>query len=174
MHVHTNIYFQIQRQRSLCSSTEEEPSLGAVNLRLQYNPDTHMLAVEIIQVTDLVPQGSNHTLNPFCKVALLPDHPSQMRTKIHERTLDPVFEEEFIFDVTPQKITSCELRVLVMDTDLCGRDECLGEVHQEMREIDFSDMAQTEIWKAITRHKEERPREVNVESLLYCVINREV
>ncbi|KAK3088801.1 hypothetical protein FSP39_023873 [Pinctada imbricata] len=157
--IDTKLYDRrIQRHRSFCSSTEEDASLGSINLRLQYNTETHMLSVEIVQAADLMPQGSGSSANPYCKVTLLPDHPSLLRTRVQETTLDPLFEEEFIFDVSQHKLRSCKLQILVMDSDHCTEDECLGQVKIPLDSIDFSDNSQLEIWRGLAPYEEETPQ----------------
>lgn len=41
------------------------------------------------------------TSDPYVKVYLLPDKKKKFETKVHRKTLNPVFEETFVFKVSP-------------------------------------------------------------------------
>ena len=45
------------------------------------------------------------TSDPYVKVYLLPDKNKKFETKVHRKTLDPVFNESFKFNVRPSKLT---------------------------------------------------------------------
>ena len=50
------------------------------------------------------------------------------KTTIKERTLNPVFNESFIFNVPYEKIRQTSLWISVMDYDRMGRNELIGQV----------------------------------------------
>lgn len=45
------------------------------------------------------------TSDPYVKVYLLPDKNKKFETKVHRKTLDPVFNESFKFNVRALKLT---------------------------------------------------------------------
>lgn len=49
------------------------------------------------------------------------------KTTMKKRTLNPVFNETFIFDIPWEKIREASLEVTVMDFDKVGRNELIGK-----------------------------------------------
>ena len=50
------------------------------------------------------------------------------KTEIHEKNLNPVFEETFMFTVPYERIRQTSLVVSVMDYDRMGRNEPIGQL----------------------------------------------
>lgn len=59
----------------------------------------YQLSVGIIQGADLAAMDMGGTSDPYVKVYLLPDKKKKFETKVHRKTLNPVFNESFIFPV---------------------------------------------------------------------------
>jgi len=57
------------------------------------------LSVGVIQAADLPGMDMSGTSDPYVKVYLLPDKKKKHETKVHRKTLNPVFNETFIFKV---------------------------------------------------------------------------
>lgn len=58
------------------------------------------LAVGILQAADLLSMDSGGTSDPYVKVFVLPDKKKKFDTKVHKKTLNPVFNETFSFKVS--------------------------------------------------------------------------
>lgn len=58
------------------------------------------LTVGILQAADLMSMDSGGTSDPYVKVLLLPDKKKKFDTKVHKKTLNPVFNETFVFKVS--------------------------------------------------------------------------
>lgn len=58
------------------------------------------LAVTVIQAEDLPGLDMSGTSDPYVKVFLLPEKKKKFETKVHRKTLNPVFNETFIFKVS--------------------------------------------------------------------------
>lgn len=153
------IFQQLYRQHSLASNEEE--NLGAINCSLQYNKETHLLSVNIIQAEDLVAYDViSGTSNPYCKVSLLPDHKSQLQTRIHKRTLAPKFDEEFIFDVSPSRLPHCFLEILLFNYDHFSKHECVGQVKIALVDsLNLTD--KVVVWKGICSYEAEKSKDVS-------------
>ena len=63
------------------------------------------LAVGVIQAADLPGMDMSGTSDPYVKVFLLPDKKKKFETKVHRKTLNPVFNETFVF-----KVRTCRLK----------------------------------------------------------------
>lgn len=57
------------------------------------------LVVGIIQAAELPAMDMGGTSDPYVKVYLLPDKKKKFETKVHRKTLNPVFNEQFTFKV---------------------------------------------------------------------------
>lgn len=53
----------------------------------------------IIQAAELPAMDMGGTSDPYVKVYLLPDKKKKFETKVHRKTLNPVFNEQFTFKV---------------------------------------------------------------------------
>lgn len=58
------------------------------------------LAVTVIQAEDLPGMDMSGTSDPYVKLYLLPEKKKKVETKVHRKTLNPVFNETFIFKVS--------------------------------------------------------------------------
>lgn len=61
---------------------------------------SHQLTVGILQAADLLSMDSGGTSDPYVKVFVLPDKKKKFDTKVHKKTLNPVFNETFSFKVS--------------------------------------------------------------------------
>ena len=57
--------------------------------------------VGIIQAAELPAMDMGGTSDPYVKVYLLPDKKKKFETKVHRKTLNPTFNEQFLFKVAP-------------------------------------------------------------------------
>ena len=68
---------------------------------MEYDFQNSILIVNIIQGKDLVAMDIGGTSDPYVKIYLLPreKHLKKQETKVHRKTLDPVFNETFKYEV---------------------------------------------------------------------------
>ena len=73
---------------------------------------------------------SYFNVDPYVKIWLMYDGKKveKKKTEIKEKTLNPVFQETFIFTVPYERIRQTSLVVSVMDYDRMGRNEAIGQV----------------------------------------------
>ena len=55
------------------------------------------------------------------------------KTSILTKTLNPVYNESFTFNVSPDKIKTCSVRMQVMDYDKLSKDDVIGELELGLR-----------------------------------------
>jgi len=53
----------------------------------------------VIQAADLPGMDMSGTSDPYVKVYVMPDKKKKYETKVHRKTLNPVFNETFVFKV---------------------------------------------------------------------------
>lgn len=68
--------------------------------QLEYDFNANSLSVTVIQAEDLPALDMGGTSDPYVKVYLLPDKKKKFETKVHRKTLNPVFNETFVFKVS--------------------------------------------------------------------------
>lgn len=68
--------------------------------QLEYDFNSNSLSVTVIQAEDLPALDMGGTSDPYVKVYLLPDKKKKFETKVHRKTLSPVFNETFTFKVS--------------------------------------------------------------------------
>jgi len=73
--------------------------MSLFRLQLEYDFNANNLSVTVIQAEDLPALDMGGTSDPYVKLYLLPDKKKKFETKVHRKTLNPVFEETFIFKV---------------------------------------------------------------------------
>ncbi|ESO85946.1 Sytalpha [Lottia gigantea] len=133
------------RQTSV--SSIQEDNNGNIHFSLEYNKETSILTVHLIQAQDLVPRDCSSTLDPYCRVSLLPDRRGDLQSKIQRKTLNPIFEEPLMFELGANKLPSTTLEILVFDYDQFSQDECIGQLHVSLDTVDFSE--KTILWKGL-------------------------
>ena len=83
---------------------EEEANLGKLQFSLDYDFQQNNLNVGIMQAADLAAMDMNGTSDPYVKVYVLPDRKKKFETKVHRKTLNPVFNESFNFKIPYNEI----------------------------------------------------------------------
>lgn len=66
---------------------------------MEYDFNSNSLAVTVNQAEELPALDMGGTSDPYVKVYLLPDKKKKFETKVHRKTLNPVFSETFTFKV---------------------------------------------------------------------------
>jgi len=69
-------------------------------------------------------------VDPYVKIWLLHEGKKveKKKTATKEKTLNPTFDESFVFDVPYERIRATSISVCVMDYDRMGRNELIGQV----------------------------------------------
>lgn len=97
------------------SDTTEATANDYVNFQLEYDFNSNSLSVTVIQAEDLPALDMGGTSDPYVKVYLLPDKKKKFETKVHRKTLSPVFNETFVFKVSAadghEEVTKIEAAV---------------------------------------------------------------
>ena len=123
------------------SSQVHEENLGSIQFSLEYDMDTSILTLELIQASDLAFPDPNETLpNPYVLVRLLPDFSNQLQTHTHRQTRCPYLDESFIFDVAWTELASrsLEMKIYHDSEDESRRDECIGQITVSLSQLDLT------------------------------------
>ncbi|XP_075214201.1 synaptotagmin alpha [Lycorma delicatula] len=136
-------------QKPVQSRTPSEPEdlRGSVHLTLTYDPAAGILTVRLIEAQDLQARDFSGTADPYAKIRLLPDKTNVWQTRIHKKTLNPVFDEDFVFEVRPTTIGRRTLELLLYDFDAYSRHHSIGGIKIPLAHIDLSD--KVTLWKGL-------------------------
>ncbi|GIY39696.1 synaptotagmin 1 [Caerostris darwini] len=138
-------------------SAKSDMKLGRLQYKLDYDFNTSNLAVTVIQAEDLPGMDMSGTSDPYVKVYLLPDKKKKYETKVHRKTLNPVFNETFNFKIPYSEISSKTLVFATFDFDRFSKHDQIGEVKIPLNTVD---LAQTiEEWKELTSVEGEQGQE---------------
>ncbi|OXA53649.1 Synaptotagmin 1 [Folsomia candida] len=120
--------------------------LGRLNYKLEYDFNTTNLTVSIMQAADLIAMDSGGTSDPYVKVFFAGDKKKKFETKVHRKTLNPVFNETFVYKTLPfADIMAKTLMIQCFDFDRFSKHDQIGEIRLAMCQIDLT--APFEGWK---------------------------
>ncbi|KRT79874.1 C2 domain containing protein [Oryctes borbonicus] len=126
----------------------EVQKLGKLQYKLEYDFNQNSLSVTVIQAEELPALDMGGTSDPYVKVYLLPDKKKKFETKVHRKTLNPVFNETFVFKQIPYADAMNKTLVFaIYDFDRFSKHDQIGEVKVPLCQID---LAQTiEEWREL-------------------------
>ncbi|XP_076231389.1 synaptotagmin 1 isoform X2 [Calliopsis andreniformis] len=129
-------------------SKQSEVKLGKLQYKLEYDFNTNALAVTVIRAEELPALDMGGTSDPYVKVYLLPDKKKKFETKVHRKTLNPVFNETFTFKGVPYADAMNKTLVFaIFDFDRFSKHDQIGEVKVPLCQVD---LAQTiEEWREL-------------------------
>ncbi|VDP42523.1 unnamed protein product, partial [Soboliphyme baturini] len=104
-----------------------------LHFSLSYNFERNALTVNILRCTNLPNKNVNHPeskklIDPYIKLQLLPEKQHKIQTRVVRNTLNPVYDEEFIFyGMNYNQIQNTTLHFVIVSFDRYLRDEIIGE-----------------------------------------------
>lgn len=127
---------------------KEEVKLGRLSYKLEYDFNQSNLVVTVNEAQELMAMDMGGTSDPYVKVFLLPDKKKKFETKVHRKTLNPVFNEAFTFKVPYADAMGKTLVFAIYDFDRFSKHDQIGEVKLPLCMVD---LAQTiEEWGEVT------------------------
>ncbi|XP_018111415.1 synaptotagmin-1 isoform X2 [Xenopus laevis] len=136
---------------------KEVEKLGKLQYSLDYDFQNNQLMVGIIQAAELPALDMGGTSDPYVKLYLMPDKKKKYETKVHRKTLNPVFNEQFTFKVPYAELGGKTLILTVYDFDRFSKHDVIGDVKVQMNTVDFGHV--TEEWRdLVSAEKEEQEK----------------
>ncbi|XP_014064509.1 double C2-like domain-containing protein beta isoform X1 [Salmo salar] len=107
-----------------------EEERGRILVSLCYSPEKSCLLVGIVRCAHLAAMDSNGYSDPFVKIVLQPDmgKKSKYKTTVKKKTLNPEFNEEFMYEVPHDQLAKKTLEISVWDYDLGMSNDFIGGV----------------------------------------------
>jgi Ca2+-dependent lipid-binding protein len=81
------------------SKKSEVANLGKLEFSVDYDFQKQELTVGVLQACELPAMDMGGTSDPYVKVYIMPEKKKKFETKVHRKTLNPVFNETFVFKV---------------------------------------------------------------------------
>uniref|UniRef100_A0A3Q2PZW2 Synaptotagmin 9 n=1 Tax=Fundulus heteroclitus TaxID=8078 RepID=A0A3Q2PZW2_FUNHE len=121
---------ELYKQRSLegDEGSRRGGGCGRLHFILKFDCDLEQLIVKIHKAEDLPAKDFSGTSDPYVKIYLLPDRKTKHQTKVHRKTLNPVFDEVFLFPVAYSELPTRKLHFSVYDFDRFSRHDIIGQV----------------------------------------------
>ncbi|KAK3577448.1 hypothetical protein CHS0354_032299 [Potamilus streckersoni] len=138
-------------------STKSEVKLGKLQFSLDYDFQKGELTVGVIQAADLPGMDMSGTSDPYVKVFLLPDKKKKYETKVHRKTLNPVFNESFTFKVPYAEVGGKTLVLAVYDFDRFSKHDQIGQVQVPLNSVDLGQTL--EMWKDLASPENDAEKE---------------
>jgi synaptotagmin-1 len=118
-------------------SSKEDVHLGKLHFAMDYDFTKSELAVSVIQAADLPGMDMSGTSDPYVKVYLMPDKKPKFETKVHRKTLNPIFNETFTFKVPYAEMGAKTLVFAVYDFDRFSKHDQIGQVFVPLNSVDL-------------------------------------
>ncbi|CAJ0961695.1 unnamed protein product [Ranitomeya imitator] len=123
----------------------------------EYEYETEKLVVSLIKVRNL--QFNSDSCNPFVKMHLLPDERRYLQSKTKRKTLNPQFDENFVFQVSGKTLHQRTLRFSVFHVDKIKKHHLLGQVIFPLKNENLTDDGKLVIWRDLEQENLEPPSE---------------
>ncbi|TKS76755.1 Synaptotagmin-2 [Collichthys lucidus] len=137
---------------------KEKEKLGKLQYSIDYDFQENKLTVGILQAADLLSMDSGGTSDPYVKVFVLPDKKKKFDTKVHKKTLNPVFNETFTFKIPFQEMGGKTLVMSVYDFDRFSKHDVIGEIKIPMNTLDLA--KPIEEWRDLDSADQEEPEKL--------------
>ncbi|XP_013406961.1 double C2-like domain-containing protein beta isoform X2 [Lingula anatina] len=103
---------------------------GKILVSLTYKASKQSLLVGIVRCVQLAPMDSNGFSDPYVKVYLKPDKEkkSKQKTTVKKKTLNPEYNEEFLYEIPKHELAQKTLELTVWDKDIGRHSDYIGGV----------------------------------------------
>lgn len=129
------------------SSVQISEKLGSLFISLHYEFQDMSLVLKILRARAVAAKDLGGTSDPYVRIMLLPDKKHKLETKVKHKSLNPVWNETFLFERFPyEKLKSRTIHLEVLDRDRFTSDDPIGEVFLPLVDMNLSErMAKDEL-----------------------------
>lgn len=121
---------------------------GRLLYSLEYNAPKTELTVGVKQAAALKAMDLGGTSDPYVKTYLLPNKSTTYETKVFRKTLQPVFNEQFKFQISQAELSESTLVMQVYDFNRFSKHDVIGELRLPMSSVDWNHVI--EEWRDLT------------------------
>ncbi|XP_077177610.1 synaptotagmin-8 [Paroedura picta] len=126
----------------------EDEKRGRLQYSLEYDFQSQELKVGVKQAADLKAMDSGGTSDPYAIVYLTSDMRKKFETKVYRKTLNPVFNDSFIFQIPHGDVAESTLVMQVYDFNRFSKHDIIGEMRLPLGDIDLQHVI--EQWHELT------------------------
>ncbi|NXC48502.1 SYT1 protein, partial [Penelope pileata] len=113
----------------------EEKGRGRLQYSLEYNFRVQELKVGVKQAADLKAMDNGGTSDPYVIIYLTLDMKKKYETKVYRKTLNPIFNESFTFQVPQTEVSEATLVMQVYDFNRFAKHNIIGEVRLPLASV---------------------------------------
>ncbi|NXY47938.1 SYT1 protein, partial [Ceuthmochares aereus] len=113
----------------------EQMGRGKLQYSLEYNFRMQELKVGVKQAAELKAMDSGGTSDPYVIVYLTSDMKKKYETKVYRKTLNPIFNESFTFQVAQAEVPESTLVMQIYDFNRFAKHDIIGEVRLPLASV---------------------------------------
>ncbi|XP_048339276.1 synaptotagmin-8 isoform X2 [Sphaerodactylus townsendi] len=128
----------------------EDEKRGQLQYSLEYDFRSQELKVGLKQAAELKAMDSGGTSDPYVIVYLTSDMKKKYETKVYRKTLNPVFNDSFIFQINSfqGEVAESTLVMQVYDFNRFSKHDIIGEMRLPLGDVDLQHVI--EQWHELT------------------------
>ncbi|XP_032044965.1 synaptotagmin-8 [Aythya fuligula] len=115
----------------------EQTGRGKLQYSLEYNFHAQELKVGVKQAADLKAMDNGGTSDPYVIVYLTSDMRKKYETKVYRKTLSPVFNESFTFQLPQAEVSESTLVMQIHDFNRFAKHDTIGEVRLPLASVNL-------------------------------------
>lgn len=130
---------------------------GMLNFSLQYKPDRALLMVTVVKAENLPPRKGGECIDPFVDIQLLPYYKRKNHSEVHQKTLNPIFNQTFEFEVPPYEIRGQQIQFTVLDFSQQLNHNTIGTVLYDLTLLDSDALRASKefvLWQRIVKQEQ--------------------
>uniref|UniRef100_A0A8C5J9Y1 Synaptotagmin 8 n=1 Tax=Junco hyemalis TaxID=40217 RepID=A0A8C5J9Y1_JUNHY len=128
---------QVQPEMEDLEQAVEQTRRGKLQYSLEYNFRMQELKVGVKQAVELKAMDSGGTSDPYVIVYLTSDRKKRYETKVYRKTLNPIFNESFTFQVLQAEVSESTLVMQIYDFNRFSKHDIIGEVRLPLASVNL-------------------------------------
>jgi len=122
------------------ASVSTQEKLGSLFITLHYEFQDMSLVLKILRAKEVAAKDLGGTSDPYVRIMLLPDKKHKLETKVKHKSLNPIWNETFLFERFPyDKLKSRTIHLEVLDRDRFTSDDPIGEIFLPLIDMNLSE-----------------------------------
>ena len=112
--------------------------------------------VVVIKAECLPPRKDGECVDPFVDIQLLPYYKRRNHSEVHQKTLNPIFNQSFEFEVPPYEIREQQIQFTVLDFSQQLNHNTIGTVLYDVASLDSDALKASKeftLWQRIVKVK---------------------
>eukprot|EP00090_Calanus_glacialis_P010894 TRINITY_DN1935_c0_g1_i5.p1 TRINITY_DN1935_c0_g1~~TRINITY_DN1935_c0_g1_i5.p1 ORF type:complete len:663 (-),score=240.20 TRINITY_DN1935_c0_g1_i5:156-2144(-) len=134
--------------------------LGKLRYKIRYESAAQKLHVTVVQCQNLPKKDVIGASDPFVRVFLMPGTHAELKTKVVKKELNPTYNDEFSFVLSPTDVQKKTIVFQVFDWERFSANDGIGEVQVPLWPPSVDLAMETDRWEElekITSDKNKKP-----------------